>query len=726
MTDIVTVIVDNQPIEAMFYDENTLEAQNMALLADQARAEAAASAALAMSAFDNLYDDFATGAAATANGDYFAVLDTTTDRALVYLKGTSVDGDHPVLSLLGVGRLNSNAGAGELGTADGKKAQDKFNGLQRNLREISGSTANGVSSNQTAMTSMIALGQAIIPAQGNRYVMTAPINVPGGTKIYFQGGPRILYTGDELGNTTARDGAFRFEGDDIEFVSQDGTKLEFEFQNPGRSQYMFVNRGHSRCTVRGVSVKNGNVAYLWSADEGDGLDLDYADVDTDEATGNCGFDNTVEDWECRFDDQADAQYRGAVAVGFQFRFNVHRGKCFNVDHGVFMWGDNASHLASGAITNERKCGLGKVSFIEVYFAKGCSVWGSMFRDTVIFNCYGEDAGDVAFDGEGVLNVTFKKCVQRRAENGCFSGFFYNRNLRFEECEGYQDDPTKPIFRINNQSQSFDNRDIVVSGGHFECTGGIGVFGAQGGPVRHLKIEGANFVNVRILALDNNSNTIAIKNNTMLFTVAASAPFDAILAGGCNKFEDLRGNVTITGNTIRSQVAQPAGTAAIATSQFDFNASAHDKVSGNDIFGFDIPVRPGFSGENAGFVSSTVVTGNTADVALIQRPSGTFTVDVATDVLTSTMKGTKQGQLVRVSNSGGALPGGLSAGTNYYWIYLTPTTGKLATSRELANAGTNVGISDAGTGTHSIFEGVAQASVTVPAGSNLTTAGGAIS
>ena len=58
---------------------------------------------------------------------------------------------------------------------------------------------------------------------------------------------------------------------------------------------------------------------------------------------------------------------------------------------------------------------------------------------------------------------------------------------------------------------------------------------------------------------------------------------------------------------------------------------------------------------------------------------------------------------RVSNSGGALPGGLSAGTDYYVIKLGDDTFSFATTRALALAGTAVDITDAGTGTHTIAD-----------------------
>ncbi|MBU0801532.1 MAG: hypothetical protein KKA05_11105 [Alphaproteobacteria bacterium] len=726
MTELVTVTIDNAPIDVFFYDDNTLESLLRAQQAETARAAAAASAALATAAFDNLYDDFATGAAASATGVYFGVLDTTLDRALVYLKGTSVDADDPVIRLPGAGRLNSTAGAAEIGAADGKTAQDKFTGLQRNLRELPGSTADGTTSNQTSLEALVALGQGIIPAQDSRLVLTAPLpTIAAGTKVYFQGGPRILYTGAELGSPSYPDGPFRLGGDDIEFVSLDGTKMEIEFENPGRSQYAFVGRGVSRTTLRGLRAVNGNVAYFNAPDDGAGAELDYGDIDTDEATGNCGFDNKVEDWECVFDDPSDAQYRGAVSLFYNFRARVRRGECVNVDHGVQEWCGNASHLADGAIANERKGGEAIIEHIIVRGAKGCIVWASMSRDTVTRNCEGWDAGDVAFDAEGCVNYTFESCVQHGAENAHFSTYFFGRNTRFVNCRGFEADPTKKIFRISNQPQSFDNRDAAVLGGHFEFTTGIGDFGAEVGGVRVLTIDDNQFVNCRILAQDNNNNTIIITNNRLRFTVASATRFDAILFGGANEYSELAGNSTVSGNQIRSEVGQPVGSCGIRSNQYDFNAATQDEISTNRIFGFDVPIRVGFSGTNTGFPSHTIITGNRMDVNLIQLPIGTFTVVAATDVVTTTIKGMVTGQICRASSTT-TLPAGLASATNYYWIRIDDATGKFATSEANALAGTAIDITDTGTGAHTMLEGVVQATATVPTGSNLTTAGASVS
>lgn len=88
-------------------------------------------------------------------------------------------------------------------------------------------------------------------------------------------------------------------------------------------------------------------------------------------------------------------------------------------------------------------------------------------------------------------------------------------------------------------------------------------------------------------------------------------------------------------------------------------------------------------------------------ALISRYAGlTFTADQTTEQLTITGHGlaTRRGPC-RLLNSGGALPTGLSTGTDYYVIVVDANTIKLATSSSNATAGTSVAFSDNGTGTH---------------------------
>ncbi len=81
---------------------------------------------------------------------------------------------------------------------------------------------------------------------------------------------------------------------------------------------------------------------------------------------------------------------------------------------------------------------------------------------------------------------------------------------------------------------------------------------------------------------------------------------------------------------------------------------------------------------------------------------TFTGEADDDTLTATAHGLQTGDgPVQVSNSGGALPGGLTALTDYYVIRTGANTFQLATSRALALAGTAVALSTDGTGTQTL-------------------------
>jgi hypothetical protein len=83
---------------------------------------------------------------------------------------------------------------------------------------------------------------------------------------------------------------------------------------------------------------------------------------------------------------------------------------------------------------------------------------------------------------------------------------------------------------------------------------------------------------------------------------------------------------------------------------------------------------------------------------------TYTADVGTDTLTKTAHGLETGDgQVRTTNSGGGLPGGLAAGTDYFVIKTGANTFKLATTRALALAGTAIDITSAGTGTHTLID-----------------------
>lgn len=108
----------------------------------------------------------------------------------------------------------------------------------------------------------------------------------------------------------------------------------------------------------------------------------------------------------------------------------------------------------------------------------------------------------------------------------------------------------------------------------------------------------------------------------------------------------------------------------------------------------------------GFYRKTSVTTTTAQsTANTLAQSDTFTADAGTDVCTFTSSANFPsnilvGTRVRLTTTT-TLPAGLATATDYYVIRVSDTTFKLATSYANAVAGTQINITDAGTGTHTI-------------------------
>jgi len=81
---------------------------------------------------------------------------------------------------------------------------------------------------------------------------------------------------------------------------------------------------------------------------------------------------------------------------------------------------------------------------------------------------------------------------------------------------------------------------------------------------------------------------------------------------------------------------------------------------------------------------------------LSKLKAAFTANATTDIITSNSHGLNNGDLVQLTNSGGALPAGLTTATNYYVLSSTTNTFQLSTTID----GSAVNITDAGTGTHS--------------------------
>jgi hypothetical protein len=108
----------------------------------------------------------------------------------------------------------------------------------------------------------------------------------------------------------------------------------------------------------------------------------------------------------------------------------------------------------------------------------------------------------------------------------------------------------------------------------------------------------------------------------------------------------------------------------------------------------------------GFYRVTAVTTTTAQATTnTLGQSDTFTADAGTDLCTWTSSANIPSNLltgtrVRLTTTT-TLPGGLATATDYYFIRMSDTTFELASSYANALTGTQINITDAGTGTHTV-------------------------
>lgn len=104
------------------------------------------------------------------------------------------------------------------------------------------------------------------------------------------------------------------------------------------------------------------------------------------------------------------------------------------------------------------------------------------------------------------------------------------------------------------------------------------------------------------------------------------------------------------------------------------------------------------GYNKSWPSATLRPGGAITIRYVSGYATAFTAVANTDILTATGHGYANGDIVRVSNSGGssaALPTGLSANTDYYVVGVSGSTLQLSAT----SGGSAIDITGAGTGTH---------------------------
>ena len=156
-----------------------------------------------------------------------------------------------------------------------------------------------------------------------------------------------------------------------------------------------------------------------------------------------------------------------------------------------------------------------------------------------------------------------------------------------------------------------------------------------------------------------------------------------------------------GHKIRSVNPDSDGipdTATATNYTYDANGSQISSTPyGQAATTYSYDVRNKLVGLAVGGVTQATYTYDDAGQRVVEANLATFTANAGTDLLTVTSGTYVNGIRVRVSNTGGALPGGLAAGTDYYVVQANGSSFKLLTTP----GGAAIDITSNGTGTQTV-------------------------
>ena len=274
-------------------------------------------------------------------------------------------------------------------------------------------------------------------------------------------------------------------------------------------------------------------------------------------------------------------------------------------HGFQWWGGDANpEKGQGAVANPR--GARNLTFIgnTISNVGGAGIWGSMGEAIVASDNIIENCGDVCLDSEGSNSVVFSNNYVKDGANGAISTFFYNRDVLITGNTVVSSSASKPLLRTYTpwQKAPYD-RDAQVVGNHFTCldTSPCFISSTSGLPERFV-FKDNTLRNVTLDISDANpKHIVVIAGNDFLFDVTGSRVPGAIrVARTYSLSPGVPGYCDISNNTVRSNVPQPPGSAAIWVFQDDPEIATLTIIEGNRLVGlhpFQVDIAVGGGSEN---------------------------------------------------------------------------------------------------------------------------------
>jgi 3-dehydroquinate dehydratase len=422
-------------------------------------------------------------------------------------------------------------------------------------------------------------GKAVVRKRATPYVIDGTVRIPAGCRFEFEDGVVIIASMP----ATAR-AAFSIVGDDVFFGAPRGTFTVRRLDaNP--HFYAVFSLGPSRIEVRNLSSIDCGQCYL-GAKVGA-----YEQAVTSGPTANVCRDIVVSGGGSTFAKLPPPDSPGACIIAFCVGFRVEDCRYVRVGHGVQWWGGDANPGTDAKPGGERKCRQGIIRRVSVSQSSGTSVWGSMGDTITVSDCTGENAGDVGFDAEGSIAVTFQRCTQRNAKNACFASFFDNEDLRFVDCVGEQASSEGVLFRTFNAA-SGSAHSVVIDGGSFRCTGTApGTIDDAYGPIAQITVRNATLSNVLIRLHFHPHQVVTIENNALTFPAGTSL-LDAILVGPTRGFDGQEHSPIVRGNRITSAQMRGPGSAAVRMAADQGQRPPTADIKANIVSGFPIALGVG--------------------------------------------------------------------------------------------------------------------------------------
>ena len=256
--------------------------------------------------------------------------------------------------------------------------------------------------------------------------------------------------------------------------------------------------------------------------------------------------------------------------------------------GVQWWGGNADPAVDGNIANARR--TTDISVSGNVFVGG-QIWGSMGDGVAISGNTIKDCGDVCLDFEGTFNGTATGNYVADGVNGGLATFFENRNILFADNTVVTHHFSYPLATINGlETTPIQNKDVAFKGNKFLNLdpAGMASINTTAGPAEHFVFERNSLRNAYLLVI-NDVLGADIKGNDLTFDQAFGAQGQAIRVSrqntclGCETIPAML--AVISGNTIVSEIAQPALSAGIQAEMGDALHNGYGKVIiSNNTFG----------------------------------------------------------------------------------------------------------------------------------------------